>query len=215
MPSSSTERRQIYGTNGPHLTRTRPPVFSSCSSCRCRDRNDSRSRRSSVRWSSSRSILLLPGFGLSLYGLRTMVRNQAKNSDKIGGLAKAAGVNVETVRYYQRRGLLPEPARPPGEVRRYSEDDLRRLRFIRSAQAAGFTLTEIGELLELNASNDRARVRELAQVRVAVLDQKISELRGARKALMALATACASNRRGPCPILSAFERTDHQGHLTR
>ena len=72
-----------------------------------------------------------------------MVRNQGKSSDTIGGLAKAAGVRVETVRYHQRRGLLPEPARPPGEVRRYGETDLKRLRFIRSAQAAGFTLAEI------------------------------------------------------------------------
>ena len=134
-----------------------------------------------------------------------MVRNQAKNSDTIGGLAKAAGVGVETVRYYQRRGLLPEPARPPGEVRRYGHEELKRLRFIRSAQAAGFTLSEIGELLELDASDDRARARALAQARVAALDEKIAELREARDALAALAGACAKKRGGPCPILGAFE----------
>ena len=135
-----------------------------------------------------------------------MVRNQAKNSDTIGGLAKAAGVGVETVRYYQRRGLLPEPARPPGEVRRYGEQDVRRLRFIRSAQAAGFTLNEIGELLALDAADDRARARALAQARVAALDARIAELREARDALAGLATACASKRGGPCPILRAFDR---------
>ena len=134
-----------------------------------------------------------------------MVRNQAKNPDTIGGLAKAAGVGVETVRYYQRRGLLPEPARPPGEVRRYGAADLKRLRFIRSAQAAGFTLAEISELLDLDAADDRARARELAQARVAAIDAKIAELRQARDALAALATACASKRGGPCPILTAFE----------
>jgi MerR family mercuric resistance operon transcriptional regulator len=128
-----------------------------------------------------------------------------KNSDTIGGLAKAAGVGVETVRYYQRRGLLPEPARPPGEVRRYGDDDLKRLRFIRSAQAAGFTLNEIGELILLDASDDRARARELAQARVAALDEKIEELREARDALAHLAAACASKRGGPCPILKAFD----------
>jgi len=138
-----------------------------------------------------------------------MVRNQAKNSDTIGGLAKAAGVGVETVRYYQRRGLLTEPARPQGEVRRYGEEDLRRLRFIRSAQVAGFTLAEIKELIELDASDDRARARELAQHRVAVLDAKIDELREARDALEALANACASGRRGPCPILKAFDGSAH------
>ena len=136
-----------------------------------------------------------------------MVRNQAKNSDTIGGLAQAAGVGVETVRYYQRRGLLPEPARPPGEVRRYGEEDVRRLRFIRSAQAAGFTLSEIGELIALDASDDRARASELAQARVAAIDEKIAELRGARDALAELASACASKRGGPCPILKAFDRS--------
>ena len=135
-----------------------------------------------------------------------MVRTQGKTSHTIGGLAKAAGVGVETVRYYQRRGLLPEPARPPGEVRRYGDEDARRLRFIRSAQAAGFTLAEIKALLDLNAADDRARARELAQARVAALDEKIAELRKAREALAGLATACARKRGGACPILSAFER---------
>ena len=126
-------------------------------------------------------------------------------SDTIGGLAKAAGVGVETVRYYQRRGLLPEPARPPGEVRRYGAAEVKRLRFIRSAQAAGFTLNEIKELLDLDASDDRARARELAQSRVAAIDEKVAELKHARDALSALATECASKRGGPCPILGAFE----------
>lgn len=145
--------------------------------------------------------------GLDLYGVRTMVRNQAKNSDTIGGLANAAGVGVETVRYYQRRGLLIEPARPHGEVRRYGDEDLRRLKFIRAAQAAGFTLAEIGELLELSASDDRVRARELAQARVAALDEKIAELKEAREALSGLATACSRQRGGSCPILSAFDRS--------
>jgi MerR family transcriptional regulator, mercuric resistance operon regulatory protein len=139
------------------------------------------------------------------YDLRTMVRNQARKSDTIGGLAKAAGVGVETVRYYQRRGLLSQPVRPHGEVRRYSEQDVKRLRFIRSAQAAGFTLAEIKELVDLDASDDRARARELAQSRVAAIDAKIEELREARDALAGLATACAKKRGGPCPILRAFE----------
>ncbi|HEY5459835.1 MAG TPA: MerR family transcriptional regulator [Sphingomicrobium sp.] len=134
-----------------------------------------------------------------------MVRNQANNSDTIGGLARAAGVGVETVRYYQRRGLLSEPARPPGEVRRYSEEDVKRLKFIRSAQAAGFTLNEIGELIALDASDDRARARELARARVTAIDDKIAELRQARDALAGLASDCARKRGGPCPILRAFD----------
>ena len=134
-----------------------------------------------------------------------MVRNQAKNSDTIGGLAKAAGVGVETVRYYQRRGLLAEPARPPGEIRRYGDDDLKRLRFIRRAQAAGFTLEQIGELLALDRTDDRARVRELATGRLAALGARISELEQSRAALERLRGACASGRKGPCPILDAFD----------
>jgi MerR family mercuric resistance operon transcriptional regulator len=134
-----------------------------------------------------------------------MVRKQGKNADTSGGLAKAAGVGVETVRYYQRRGLLPEPARPPGEVRRYSDDDVRRLRFIRRAQAAGFTLEEIGELLALVRTDDRARVRELAAERLAALDARIAELDRARAALERLRSACASGKKGPCPIIAAFD----------
>lgn len=126
--------------------------------------------------------------------------------DTIGGLAKAAGVGVETVRYYQRRGLLPEPGRSPGEIRRYADADVKRLRFIRSAQSAGFTLSEIKELLDLDAADDRVRARELAGQRVAVLDAKIEEMREARDALAELATACAKKRGGPCPIITAFER---------
>ena len=128
-----------------------------------------------------------------------------RGRDTIGALARAADVGVETVRYYQRRGLLPEPARPPGEVRRYGADDVKKLKFIRSAQAAGFTLAEIGELIALDASDDRARARELAQARVAAIDGKIAELREARDALAGLASDCASKRGGPCPILKAFD----------
>ena len=134
-----------------------------------------------------------------------MVRNQAKYSDTIGGLAKAAGVGVETVRYYQRRGLLPEPPRPPREVRRYSDDDLRRLRFIRRAQSAGFTLDEIGELLALDRTYDRARVRELATDRLTALEAQITELERSRAALERLRSTCASGKKGPCPIIEAFD----------
>jgi MerR family mercuric resistance operon transcriptional regulator len=110
------------------------------------------------------------------------------------------------VRYYQRRGLLHEPARPTGEIRRYGEEDVKRLKFIRSAQAAGFTLAEIGELIALDASDDRARARELAQARVIAIDGKIAELQAARDALAGLASECASKGGGPCPILTAFDR---------
>lgn len=128
----------------------------------------------------------------------------------IARLAAAGGVGVETVRYYQRRGLLETPQRPqlPGAaVRRYSQAHVRQLRFIRSAQAAGFTLEQIAELLALDACDDRARARALAQERVAALDAKIAELSQARDALQRLARECGAGGAGPCPILSAFEAT--------
>ena len=140
-----------------------------------------------------------------------MVRNQAKKSDTIGALAKAAGVGVETVRYYQRRGLLETPERPDGAgqgggVRRYGDEDVRRLRFIRSAQAAGFTLAQIDELLALDVTDDRARARELARERIAALDAKIAELEHARASLQRLARECGNGSAGPCPILTSFEQ---------
>ena len=113
-------------------------------------------------------------------------------------------MGVETVRYYQRRGLLETPTRDR-EIRRYGSDDLKRLRFIKQAQAAGFTLEEIKELLDLDASEDRARARELADVRVKALDRKIGELQKARDALKRLARECGSGSAGPCPILTSFD----------
>jgi MerR family mercuric resistance operon transcriptional regulator len=134
-----------------------------------------------------------------------MVRSQARPSGlTIAGLAAAAGVGVETVRYYQRRGLMVEPARL-GAVRRYSADDVRQLRFIREAQGAGFTLAEIRELLALDATNDRPRARMLAEEKVQALDQQIGKLKRARTALKRLAAECAGSELGPCPILSAFD----------
>jgi len=126
----------------------------------------------------------------------------------IAGLAREGSVGVETIRYYQRRGLLETPARAgrTGGVRRYGDDDIRRLRFIRSAQAAGFSLEEIAELLALDASEDRARARALARERILALNAKIAELEAARNSLQRLARACDTGAVGPCPIIAAFER---------
>jgi MerR family mercuric resistance operon transcriptional regulator len=132
-----------------------------------------------------------------------MVQSQGVRSLTIGKLAAAGGVGVETIRFYQRKRLLAQPTRESG-IRRYGSDDLRRLKFIRQAQSAGFTLGEIKELLDLDAGEDRARARELARRRIAALDAKIAELRQARDALQRLARECGDGSRGPCPILSSF-----------
>lgn len=122
----------------------------------------------------------------------------------IGKLASAGGVGVETIRFYQRKGLLETPTRDSG-IRRYGLEDVRRLRFIRKAQAAGFTLEQIRELLDLDASDDRTRARRMATERVAALDAKIRELKQVRDALKRLASECGSGSPGPCPILTSFD----------
>lgn len=128
----------------------------------------------------------------------------------IARLAREGGVGVETIRYYQRRGLLATPERPQGpgragRIRRYGEEDARRLRFIRAAQQAGFTLEQIGALLALDATDDRAQVRELARDRIAALDAQIAALQKARASLDHLARECGSRAAGPCPILTSFD----------
>ncbi|MEP7348815.1 MAG: MerR family DNA-binding protein [Sphingorhabdus sp.] len=131
------------------------------------------------------------------------------HSMTISKLAKSGGVGVETIRYYQRRGLIDTPDRGDSfsgaSIRRYGDPDVRRLRFIRAAQAAGFTLEEIGELIQLDRVDDRPRARELATRRIEAIDAKIAELTSARKSLAGLATSCASGPAGPCPILDAFD----------
>lgn len=127
----------------------------------------------------------------------------------IAGLASAGGVGVETIRFYQRKGLLPTPPKGEGAgrsggIRRYGDEDVRRLRFIRTAQVAGFTLDQIGELLTLDAGQDRVRARALAAERIAALDEKIAELEAARASLRHLAHECANSKEGPCPILASF-----------
>lgn len=123
----------------------------------------------------------------------------------IGKLATAGGVGVETVRYYQREGLLETPERQGG-IRRYDGDDLQRLRFIRKAQQAGFTLREIHELITLDATHDHHRAYELARKRIAELDIKIAEMQQARDSLKKLAGECShAGKTQPCAILAAFD----------
>lgn len=127
----------------------------------------------------------------------------------IAELAHAGGVGVETVRFYQRKGLLPDPR--PGRkmrsagIRHYGAGDVRTLRFIRGAQGAGFTLAEIAELLALDSGTDRPRVRALANARLEMIDAQIAALEQARKALRRLTKECAHGEAGPCPIIAAFE----------
>lgn len=124
----------------------------------------------------------------------------------IARLAASAGVGIETVRFYQRKGLMPVPTRN-GAVRHYDESDVQRLRFIRAAQRAGFSLKEIVELLALDASHDRTRIQALTRTRLAALNAEMAELAAAKAMLSGLLDECTSGKAGPCPIIATFTVT--------
>lgn len=132
------------------------------------------------------------------------------NNKTIGEFAKMCGVSVETIRFYQRQGIIDIPSRGTeprsGTVRRYGDKDILRLQFILSAKKAGFTLKEIKELLELDAQNDRERVRAIAQNRIEQLDAKITELTEARDSLDLLVQECKKTNFIACPILLTFAK---------
>jgi MerR family mercuric resistance operon transcriptional regulator len=120
----------------------------------------------------------------------------------IAGVAAAAGVHVETVRYYQRLKLVPEPLRPFGGIRRYTEADADRLRFIKRAQAMGFTLAEVERLLNLQTRRSCRATRELAAAKLSLVDTRIRELRHLRKELAGLIADCdANSENGACPVM--------------
>jgi MerR family transcriptional regulator, mercuric resistance operon regulatory protein len=120
----------------------------------------------------------------------------------IARLAAAAGVHVETIRYYQRLRLMPEPSRPLGGIRRHTESDADRLRFIKRAQAMGFTLAEVGSLLTLQDRRSCHATRELAASKLRLVDARIRELRGLRKELAGLIADCDANTQdAKCPVI--------------
>lgn len=127
------------------------------------------------------------------------------NAMTIGDLARAADVNVETVRYYQRLGILPEPPRAHGSIRRYPDGALRRLRFIKRAQRLGFSLDEVKILLELSESKHCVETRELAERKLAQVREKLADLNAMRDALTELVSACRRGGRGcGCPLIDAL-----------
>ncbi|QNK67188.1 MerR family DNA-binding protein [Variovorax sp. PAMC26660] len=124
----------------------------------------------------------------------------------IGAFAGAASVGVETIRFYQRRGLLPEPERLAGRIRRYGESDLRRVRFIRHAQRLGFSLDEILSLLRLDEEKDCDQARALAEQKLADVRTKMAELRDLESLLERLVQACGASRsRQSCALMAALK----------
>jgi Cu(I)-responsive transcriptional regulator len=131
-----------------------------------------------------------------------------RSSMKIGEVAQRAGVNIQTLRYYERRGLLPSPVRRPSGYREYSEDTVGLVRFIKRAQLLGFTLDDVGELIELRANPSRSptAVRAVAVRKVADITERIRRLTAMQRALEQLVKACecAGPARG-CPIIEALD----------
>ena len=131
----------------------------------------------------------------------------------IGALARAAGVGVETVRYYQRRGLLPQPAPVRGAYRRYPPDVAARLRFIRHAQQFGFTLDEISSLLQLADGTDRRSIRRIAAARLVQMRERVAALQRMMDALDQVLQACEHGAHAPrCPIIGSIEDLPPAAH---
>lgn len=124
----------------------------------------------------------------------------------IGAFAKDAGVNVETIRFYQRRGLLPEPPRPPGGIRRYSARDVARVRFIKSAQRLGFSLDEVAELLSLEDGTQCSEARLLAEGKLTDIRKKLDDLTRIEQALTRLVNQCRRERGNVCcPLIDSLQ----------
>lgn len=126
----------------------------------------------------------------------------------IGTLAKSAGINVETIRYYQRRGLVPESPRIYGSIRRYGPEDLDRLRFVKRAQRVGFTLAEVAALLKLRDRVCCSVTRTLAVAKLEKIDARIDELRQLRGELAEWIADCDANASGvSCPVIEHLDAT--------
>lgn len=125
----------------------------------------------------------------------------------IGAFAKAAGVNVETIRFYQRKGLLLEPEKPYGGIRRYGEGDVTRVRFVKSAQRLGFRLDEIADLLKLEDGTHCDEASSLAEHKLRDIQDKLADLERMEAVLTQLVCACHSRKGNvSCPLIASLHR---------
>lgn len=125
-----------------------------------------------------------------------------------GSLAALAGINIETVRFYERSGLIAKPKRTESNYRQYPQSAVARLRFIKRAKELGFSLKEIAELLSLRAapSRSRSRVKRLTEEKLRIIDRKICDLQRMRKSLASISAACDGHGSvANCPIIHALE----------
>jgi len=137
------------------------------------------------------------------YGVKAL--SASNTAMTIGALARQAGIGVETVRYYQRRGLINEPERPYGGIRRYGETDLRRLRFIRHARELGFSLDETGDLLSLDDGVECEKAQRIAGEKLAWINQRIEQLERIQAELESLLQQCRGRKTARCPLIAALQ----------
>ena len=136
----------------------------------------------------------------------------AQSELTISAFAAAAGVNVETIRFYQRRGLISEPARPFGKIRRYGTTDVARVRFVKSAQSLGFTLDEIAGLLRLEDGTHCEEARAAAEEKLEGVRAKLDDLRRIERVLGKLVEeCCAATGSVRCPLISALQDRHDDG----
>lgn len=127
-----------------------------------------------------------------------------KNELTIGRLAKSLSINIETIRFYERKGLIVQPAKPDSGFRRYSNEIAQRISFIKSSQKLGFTLSEISNLLKLN-DQPCHKVQELAIQKLDSVSERIEELKKLEKSLKQLVRQCANNKdQSNCPIIDSL-----------
>jgi len=124
----------------------------------------------------------------------------------ISKLAREAGVNVETIRFYQRRGLLAEPIKPLGGIRHYEQADVARVLFIKAAQRIGFTLDEIAQLLNLDDGMHCSEARAIAEHKLKMVREKLADLQRIETALTQLVGRCEASRgKVSCPLIDALQ----------
>ena len=137
--------------------------------------------------------------------------NEPQNGLSIGRLAAAVGVNVETIRFYQRKGLLREPPRPPGGIRRYAAKDTARVRFIKSAQRLGFSLDEVRHLLRLDEGMQCAAAAKLGARHLDDVRRRLRDLRRIEATLSKLLKRCSrGEEQVACPLIAALHADDKQ-----
>jgi MerR family mercuric resistance operon transcriptional regulator len=132
----------------------------------------------------------------------------------IGVFAKAAGVNVETIRYYQRKGLLPQPEKPYGSIRRYGDSDIARVKFIKFSQRLGFSLDEVAQLLKLEDGTHCAEAAAIAESKMTDIRSRLEDLKRMQRVLSQLVSQCHhADNNICCPLIASLQQAANTARL--